>query len=184
MTNFFSRFSTDTTLSIILNQAVMVILTVYGGGVFIAWNDTPIYWVWLQETSVFTQASRALAMKVAQYIDYECSTVGGQCYGPMGELFPCDARPDFNNQGMVKGRTVMYLAQGTSRDSSEWIAFGYLVLICVSYRLGALLLMYYPMDVVLDKLKQRWSTGVDEQILTGMISLRRVEGGEYAEIFS
>ena len=105
MTNFFSRFSTDATLTIILNLAVMVILTVYGGGVFIAWNDTPIYWVWLQESSVFTQASRAVAMNVAQYLNYECSTRDGQCYGPMGELFPCDAKPDDGLQCMVKGRT-------------------------------------------------------------------------------
>ena len=177
MTNFFSRFSTDATLTIILNLAVMVILTVYGGGVFIAWNDTPIYWVWLQESSVFTQASRAVAMNVAQYLNYECSTRDGQCYGPMGELFPCDAKPDDGLQCMVKGRTVLYVTQGTSRDSSEWIAFGYLFLIYVSFRLGSLLLMYYPMDVLLAKLRQCWSTGADEKILTSMISVPRDEGG-------
>ena len=176
MTNFFSKFSTDTTLSITLNQAVMVILTVYGGGVFIAWNNTPIYWLWLQETSAFAQSTRAIAMKVSQYITYECSTVDGLCHGPMGDLFPCDARPDDGLQCLVKGRTVMYVTQGTSRDSSEWIAFGYLVLIFVSFRLGALILMYYPMDVLLAKLRQCWSTGADEKIPISMISVPRDEG--------
>ena len=105
MVNFITRFNTDASISIVISQAVMVVLTIFGGGkcptlyvrcpcpcrnecrsvccpcvnlyicivlsqqaisrsfsspslclgAFIPWNATPVYWVWLQELSIFAQ---------------------------------------------------------------------------------------------------------------------------------
>lgn len=155
----------------------MVILTVFGGGLFIPWNSTPIYWVWLQELSLFTQSSRSAIMHVMDYIDFKCATIPfvGICASDFG-VFPCDAAPSVDGLCYVKGRTVMYRLQGTSRTDSPWISFGYLVLIFVTMRLGVLLLMYYPIDRISALFKQFWSNGMDERILNGMINLRRLEG--------
>lgn len=76
----------------------------------------------------------------------------------------------------VKGRTVLYLTQGTSRIDSEWIAFGYLILIFVSFRLSVLLLMFHPVDRLTARFKRWWSGGLEERLLEAMISLRRIEG--------
>jgi hypothetical protein len=89
----------------------MVILTVFGGGVFIPWNKTPMYWIWLQELSIFTQASRSALIHVYDYINFKCDTVNGVCYGPLGDIFPCDFLDDPVFGCSVKGRTVLYLTQ-------------------------------------------------------------------------
>ena len=111
------------------------------------------------------------------YIDFKCATIPfvGICASDFG-VFPCDAAPSVDGLYYVKGRTVMYRLQGTSRTDSPWISFGYLVLIFVTMRLGVLLLMYYPIDRISALFKQFWSNGMDERILNGMINLRRLEG--------
>ena len=177
LVNFLSRLTTDATANIVLSQGAMVILTVFGGGLFIPWNSTPIYWVWLQELSFLTQSSRAAIMEVMNFVEYKCATmpfVG--CVSDFG-IFPCDALPpSVDGFCYVKGRTVMNRLQGSSNTDSPWIAFGYLVLIFVTLRFGILLLMYYPVDRISALFKQFWSNGVDEQILKGIINLRRLEG--------
>jgi hypothetical protein len=76
----------------------------------------------------------------------------------------------------VKGRTVLYLTQGTSKTDSHWIAFGWLVLIFISFRMGVLFLMFHPVDSLTAKFNKWWSGGLEQHILAGMISIRRLEG--------
>jgi hypothetical protein len=106
----------------------------------------------------------------------KCDNVDGVCYGPLGNIFPCDF--SFNDPPFcyVKGRTVLYLTQGTSKTDSEWIAFGWLVLMLFSFRMAILYLMYHPVDRVTAKFYKCWSGGAEEQSLAGMISIRRLEG--------
>ncbi len=177
MLNFITKFSEDATVSIVSSQAVLVILTVFGGGVFIAWDKCPDYWVWLQEISVFTQASRAAIMNVNDYLDYDCVLNGNnQCIGPLGDIFTCDVSPPSNGQCVVSGREVLHTLQGTIANESKWIPFGYLVLIFAAFRLGCLFLMYYPIDKILYSI-QDWYAGISSRgILDAKIGLRRVKG--------
>jgi ABC-type multidrug transport system fused ATPase/permease subunit len=177
MLNFITKFSENATVSIVSSQAALVILTVFGGGVFISWRDCPDYWRWLQELSVFTQASRAAIMDVSDHIDYFCElSTGGICIGPLGDQFPCDySLPYSTSSCYVSGRDVLQLTQGTIVDESKWVPFGYLVLIFASFRLGLLILMYYPPKKILFDIRD-WFTGeFSRGILESLMGLRRVE---------
>ena len=177
MVNFISRAWADTTTAIIMSQATMVILTAFGGGIFIPWDKTPHYWVWLQELSIFTQASRAAIMHMNNNIEYKCATPGPDflCRA-FGKIIDCDAAANINGFCQVKGRTVMYATQGTSTTDSPWIAFGYLVLIFAVARLGVLILMYYPADQVIAVMRRVLSTGVQEQLNEVQLKNRNFEG--------
>ena len=56
MLSFICKFSTNPTVSMNFAQKALVDLMVFGCGVFIPWNQTPKYWIWLQEMSLFTQS--------------------------------------------------------------------------------------------------------------------------------
>ncbi len=59
---------------------------------------------------------------------------------------------------------------------SEWIAFGWMVLIFFGFRVMVLFFMFHPVDRLTAKFNKRWSGGLEEHILAGMLSLRRIEG--------
>lgn len=174
-----SRLNTDATTNIVLTQAAMVMLTLFGGGTFIPWNSTPIYWVWLQEISLFTQSSRSAIMHVMSFIDFKCTSLtmasNGICVSQIG-LLACDAQSTDGESCYVKGRTVLHSLQGSSRTDSPWIAAGYLVLIFVTFRLGILFLMCFPADRLFAIFKQFWSNRNDKQILKELTDPRRIEG--------
>ena len=132
---------------IIVSQATLVILSVFGGGCFIPWNRTPSYWRWLQEISVFTQASRAVITHINDSIRYRCASPGleNTC-ADFGYIFTCDADAVSGESCYINGREMLYVTQGTSKSESPWTAFGYLFLIFVMARLGVLILMYIPAD--------------------------------------
>ena len=150
MVNFISRIFQDATTAIIVCQGVLILLTVFGGGIFIPWNSTPVYWQWLQEMSIFTQSSRVVISHANSYIDYKCVLTNARCLS-FGQEFPCDPGSGNAEYCMIKGREVMYKLQGTSRTDSPWIAFGYLALIFLVSRIGVLILMYYPADQIIGK---------------------------------
>ena len=150
MVNFISRIFQDATTAIIVCQGVLILLTVFGGGVFIPWNDTPIYWQWLQEISIFTQSSRSVITHVNSYLNYKCVLTNSMC-NSFGQVFPCDPGSGNSEFCMIKGREVMYVLQGTSRTDSPWLAFGYLVLIFFVSRIGILILMYFPAERIVGK---------------------------------
>lgn len=177
MLNVITKFSENATVSIVTSQAILVILTVFGGGVFIAWDQCPDYWVWLQEISLITQASRAAIMAVNDHLTYSCAIGGsGQCIGPLGDVFPCDASPISNGYCEVDGRTVVNVLQGTIANESKWIPFGYLVLLFVVFRFTLLFLMYVPVERLMYYI-QDWYAGISSRgILDAQLGLRRVEG--------
>jgi hypothetical protein len=147
MLNFISRAWTDSTSVIIVSQATLVILSVFGGGCFIPWDRTPSYWRWLQEISVFTQASRAVITHINDSIRYECAYPGleNTC-AYFGYIFACDADAVSGESCYVDGREMLYVTQGTSKTESPWTALGYLFLLFVMARLGVLVLMCIPAD--------------------------------------
>ena len=177
MLNLVTKFSENTTVCIVASQAVMVVLTVFGGGVFIPWNKTPRYWVWLQEMSVFTQASRAAIEHVSDHINYKCVLNSqGNCVGPLGDYFPCDYSESNGYSCYVKGRTVMQVLQGTAPSDSPWTSFGYMVLIFAVCRLGILFFLYVPFERVVFTIKNWWSAGIANKIIANTINLRLVQG--------
>lgn len=174
MLNFISKFSKDTTINVVTCQATFVILTVFGGGVFIPWNQTPSYWVWLQELSIFTQASRATFVSVMDVLQYKCTLTSGACVGPLGDIFACDAKAAVGNVCFVKGRTVLQVLQGTSPTDNKWTSFGYLVLIFAVFRLGALLLLYFPVERLWLSARQWWSGSLVIDLIGTKVELRKV----------
>lgn len=177
MLNFISKFSEDATVSIVSSQAVLVILTVFGGGAFIPWNKCPVYWKWLQEISLFTQASRSAIMNVNDYLTYSCTLAADdQCYGPLGNIFPCDVTPPINGTCEVSGRMVLYISQGTGLSESKWVPFAYLALIFVLFRFATLYLLHTPFEKLKFRI-QNWFSGYSSRgILNAFGGLRRVEG--------
>ena len=174
MVNFISRAWADTTTAIIISQGTMVILTVFGG-VFVPWNQIPIYWEWLQNMSIFTQAARSVTTHMNNYLDYSCVLTGGVCTA-FGKVFECDAFPSDGVTCLVRGRTVQYVLSGSSKTESPWVAFGYLVLIFAVSRLGMLILMYYPAEKLAARIRKFFSSGVQEQINDVQIKNRMLEG--------
>ena len=174
MVNFISRAFADTTTAIIISQGTMVILTVFGG-VFIPWNQIPIYWEWLQNMSVFTQAARAVTTHLNNYLEYHCELTDGVCTA-FGSVFECDAVPSNGLTCEVRGRTVQYVLSGSSKTDSPWIPFGYLVLIFAVSRLAMLILMCYPAEKLAARIRKFFSSGVQEQLNSIQIKNRMLEG--------
>lgn len=179
MLNFLTKFSTNATKSVVTCQAVLVILTVFGGGLFIAWDKCPIYWRWLQEISTFTQASRAATMNVNDFLQYSCAMTdlgaGYICLGPLNVQFQCIPSSINNNNCLVDGRDVMYMLQGTNPDESKWVPFGYLVLIFACFRLLCLILMYYPVEKNINFIQNLFYGVTSQEILKNKIGLKSVQ---------
>ena len=179
MVNLISRVFSDATAAIIVCQGTFVVLTVFGGGIFISWSSTPSYWVWLQELSVFTQGSRAAILHVNDYLEYKCFTSGpgtSNVCEVLGMTFPCDSAGDNSEYCMVKGRTVLYVLQGTSLAESLSIYFGYLVLTFIVCRLGVLILMHFSADRIVAMIKRMRSSGVQEEMIKIQNKNRLLEG--------
>jgi ABC-type multidrug transport system ATPase subunit len=141
--NLLSIFFLDATAAIVTSQALLVILTVFCG-VFIAWDEMPDYYYWLQESAAITQSSRAAIVAVSSNIEYDCELVDSVCYGPTGNIFQCVAGSVAGTSCVVDGREALLVTQGIGVDESHWKYFGALVGIFVALRLALLLFMYYP----------------------------------------
>jgi ABC-type multidrug transport system ATPase subunit len=176
MLNFITKFSKDATVSVVQSQAVLVILTVFGGGMFISWDNCPIYWRWLQEISIFTQASRSAIINVMDDLVYTCTTYNGVCMDSLGRVYTCDYSPSLNGQCEVSGREVLYVMQGTSREESKWVPFGYLVLIFGVFRLLELVLLCCPIERIQYLLQDHFAGISSKGILDTQLGLRRVSG--------
>jgi hypothetical protein len=179
MVNFISRVFSDATAAIIVSQGTFVVLTVFGGGIFIPWSSTPSYWVWLQELSVFTQGSRAAILHVHDYLEYKCFTSGPDTSNlceVSGMTFPCDSMSEISEYCMVKGRMVVHILQGISLSESVTIDFGFLVLTFIVCRLGVLILMHFSADRIVAMMKRMRSSGVKEEMIKIQNKNRLLEG--------
>ena len=180
MLNFVTRAWSDTSTAVIICQATLVVLTSFGGGIFITWNRTPYYWKWLQEISVFTQASRAIISNINDDMVYQCPTYPYNVCAPIGFVVDCDVTPRAPSGSfcLVTGRGMLNGMQGTSKTDSPWISFGYLFLIFVVARLGVLLLMFYPSEQISAIVRSFFSSGVQDQIIEIQQRNRCIEGND------
>ena len=174
--NFITRAWSDVSTAVLVCQATLVIATSFGGGVFILWNRTPYYWKWLQEISVFTQASRAIIMNVNNEMEYKCNTPPPfrEC-APTGFPVQCDLFKGLD-YCIVSGRRMLNGIQGTAESESPWVPLGYLFLIFVVARLGVLVLMLYSSEQITAMVRGFFSTGVQDQIIEVQLRNRCIEG--------
>lgn len=177
MLSLITKFFKDISAAVVTSQLVLVLLTAFGAGLFIKWNDTPAYWEWLQALSIFTHASRAAMLSVMRKLSYSCTLAGdGNCYGPSGDIFACDVGTVFGGKCDVSGSTVLYVTQMVPRDESYWKSFGYLVALFAGFRLGVLLFMYFPFEQVVFKV-QRWmhSPAVLSELVDSHLKIMQLE---------
>jgi hypothetical protein len=183
MVNLICRIFPNAITPLLVSQGIMVVLTVFSGGLFIPWNGTPVYWVWLQELSFFTQASRAAIAHLNDNIDYRCNTdVAGVCQA-LGAAFYCDPKQTSSTYCMVAGRNVMHTLAGNSKTDSPWVYFGYLVLIFVACRMGVLILMYYPAERIGAYIRKMFTPAVRQQIIEAQDRSRFLEGDSHVPFF-
>ena len=159
-----------------MSQGVLILLASFGAGLFIPWNSTPVYWVWLQELSFFTQSSRAAIAHLNNSVNYKCITTTKNVCISFGLVFECDLANSNPSYCMVPGRNVMYTLVGTDPKYSPASAFGYLVLILVVTRLGVLLLMVCPADSIASAIRRLWSRNVEDRMIEIQMKNRSLEG--------
>lgn len=150
MMSLIAKFSHSPTVSMVFAQVALVNLQVFGGGVFIAWNDCPDWWVWLQEMTVFTQSSRAMIMEVMNYLEFDCRVDGsGVCRDPgTADIYSCDRYFDAGTMCKVSGREMLAVTQGVGTGDSYWYYFAYLCAISLAMKLLVILLTFYPWDYI------------------------------------
>lgn len=147
MLNFITKFSTNPTTSMIAAQIALVNLMVFGGGVFLPWPDCPDYWIWLQESTVFTQSSRAAIMEVYNHLQLVCKLNGGtECVQPStGNVFRC-ATAIVDDKCYVDAREILQVTQKIGVADSFWYYFGYLCAIYFGFRVCVVALTVYPWE--------------------------------------
>jgi ABC-type multidrug transport system ATPase subunit len=147
MMNVITKLFPDISSAVVFCQLALVILTIFGGGLFIRWVDTPAYWVWLQTISIFTHSTRMAMQNVMRKITYNCKLMGGVCYGSYGEVYDCEGSVDPSDKECdVNGSSVLYVTQEVGFDENYWNSYGYLVALLVAFELLVLVLMYYPIE--------------------------------------
>lgn len=116
MMNVITKIFPDISSAVVFCQLALVILTVFGGGLFIRWEDVPSYWKWLQALSIFTHSTRMAMQNVMRKLTYECKLLGGVCYGSYGEVYECEGSVDVTDSTCdVVGSTVLYVTQEGKR---------------------------------------------------------------------
>jgi ABC-type multidrug transport system ATPase subunit len=141
-----TKFSQDPTTAMVFCQIALVSLQVFGGGVFLPWRDCPTYWMWLQEMTVFAQATRTMNMEVFRYLDLKCLLApDGKCYDPStGAHYRCDSYYSDGIYCTVNGREVLAVTQGIGRDQDYWWYFGYLCAIYVCFKIAIGFFTFFP----------------------------------------
>lgn len=171
------KFFSDTSAAVVTNQLLFVILTAFGGGLFIRWDSVPNYWDWLQVISIFTWSTRALNVHVIRKLTYECVLQGGVCYGPQGETYSCQSTYNGGTMCDVSGGEVMFVTQGIKGPESPWRSYLYLMILFAAFRLCSLVLMYFPPEK-LSFIICSWyrMPEISMAILEANLKVRRLEG--------
>ena len=152
------KLSTKATTSMVYTMITLVCLEVFGGGVFIAWNECPGYWIWLQETTIFAQSSRTMLMEVLDDMTFKCTLNGdGVCIEPgTGNQYRCESISADGTNCEVTGREILYVTQGVPPSKSFWDVFGYLCVIFVCLKMGVAVFTYYPPEKITYQMSLFW----------------------------
>jgi ABC-type lipoprotein export system ATPase subunit len=178
MLNVVTKFSKDTSTDVVVSQLVLVLLTLFGGGVFIRFDETPGYWEWLQALSLFTHSSRMAMINIMSKLTYTCKLApDNNCYGAMYEMYKCVPSTSTGSHCDVTGEEVLYVTQGIGNDESYWNSFGYLVVLFVGFELTVLLFMYFPVERIIFTLQQQiHSPTLMKEIISSHLEIRALKG--------
>lgn len=175
-----AKFFKDATPALVACQLVLVILTAFGGGVFIPWYQVPGYWNWLQALSIFMHSSRSAIIEITRELTFQCTLSGGQCVGVSGQIFECASYSTDGLHCSVDGNNVLKVTQSIDDGESHWNSFGWLCLCLVCYRLAGLLLMYFPYErIVYDLYSWYQSPEVINAIVESKLKIRQLQGQVY-----
>lgn len=144
-----TKLTKNATTAMVFAMISLVTLEVFGGGVFIPWDDCPDYWLWLQEITVFAQSTRAINMEVLSHMSFTCVLTNGVCIEPgTGVQYACasynDALPPTTCE--VSGREMMMITQGIGVDDSYWKYFMILVAIYICLKCIVVFFTYVPAE--------------------------------------
>ncbi len=182
MLYFITKFTNNAAVAVVAAQAVLVLITVFGGGVYLPLDDIG-FWNWFAQIAISTQGSKANTLNVYEHIDFVCGPQAqiirdgggaGTCLFDALE-FPCDAFDDGDQICLVKGLTVADVKNGISGD--HWEYFGYLVLLFVGFRLLVLALSYYPREHISALIKARVYVNITRKICNPASELQKASTG-------
>jgi hypothetical protein len=107
------------------------------------------YWIWLQESTIVTQASRSIIMEVLNHMTFRCLLTDGVCISPgTNNQYKCYSYDPNGYHCTVQGREILAVTQGVGTGDNYWYYFAYLVAITLGYKATNLFLTYYPVDRV------------------------------------
>ncbi|CAM9559455.1 unnamed protein product [Discosporangium mesarthrocarpum] len=177
MLNLITKFNHDASKAVVLSQAALVILTVFGGGMFRPYDEFPSYWNWLKELAIFTQGSKAMMLAVFEELTFLCPaesvTADSMCMG-ISNVYACTTDP-VTEECQVDGLTVLDTEAG-GLSGNKWEFLGYLALLFLVFRLSILFLYWYPWDMLALNLKN-WAAPYTVAItLQHEMEIRRLWG--------
>jgi ATP-binding cassette subfamily G (WHITE) protein 2 (SNQ2) len=178
MLNFISKFTESPAYAVVASQAVLVMLTVFGGGVFVPMNDIPGYWNWLAQLGVFTQGSQALMLRIFEGYNYVCpdgAIQGDSCVSGLA-TFPCDGEGTDLAAGVceVSGITVIDINNGIAGDYWEYL--GYLIVLFIMFRILVLILYIYPYKKIVRSLRKLTASYAQMAVLELQMDVKRLRG--------
>ena len=107
------------------------------------------YWIWVQESSIVTQSSRAMIMEILKHMEFRCLLTNGVWISPgSGNQYKCSSFDSDGFHCQVNGREILAVTQGVGTGDSYWYYFAYLCAIFLFFKTGVALLTMYPWDRV------------------------------------
>jgi len=148
MLAFFVALTESAQGGFVLTYYAYHMLSIFEAGIYIAFNQVPVYLQWVQRLSPFTHCTKAALIALTRHMKFQCAlSPSGLCQGILREVYPC-AGPSGagENHCEVAGYDVLYVMEGVDPRESEWTSLSYLVLIALALRLLQLILMWWPLE--------------------------------------
>ena len=163
------------TISAVAAQAIILLLHVFVGGVYIPWGHTPKYWMWLQDISIFTYASEAILIGVMNELKFKCDRweIGTDdnnniCNDSIIETYECDGS-DSDTNCMVSGKMILKQFLNIELSMSKWIPFAYLIIIMIVFRIVTSLLTICPVKKTLLQCRVTYNKWIQSQMQSSVM---------------
>jgi ABC-type multidrug transport system ATPase subunit len=183
-----SQFTRVSAFAVVVAQSCLIVLCAFTLGSLIQEREVPSYWVWLQEISLFNHAGRAVAVAVADQVDFECRAVvdtgAATCSLPtLPFVWPCSAAFDaVSGLCSVTGTDTLRIYKDLA-VTDKWLSFLYLLILAVAARLGVLFMYYFPIDVMTSRIRAMFASDLSPLVLETHVLAQRM-GGEVDQLKS
>ncbi|CAM9511546.1 unnamed protein product, partial [Ectocarpus sp. 12 AP-2014] len=172
MINLITKFTNNPSIAIVISQAALVILTVFGGGIFIPFDEIPEYWSWVEVWSVYKHCSRAFLMAVFEHVLYDCpsgsvtlttpddSTANQGWCTTFQDTYECNESFDDNTMLCeVEGTVVLDINAG-GLSGNKWNFLGHTIALIVVFRAGVFFFLKFPKEDIIHAIKSRLASPV------------------------